>query len=221
MRRFGSTPTTILLVSLVLGTAAEPAMAGIKCWTNNDGVRECGNVIPPEYAQKAHEEISNQGFIIKETARAKTPEELEAARAAAAKKAEEEKLRKQRETEQMTRDQVLLQTFTTEEDLTLAHKGRMAVIESRVKLTQTHVDKLEANLRDLQTQAAREERSGKPISDNLRGDITHVQRQLEANRGFIAQQREEQQELDAKYGADLKRYKALKSGAVRPGQIDD
>ena len=32
---------------------ANPAGANIKCWTNEDGVRECGNKIPPEYSQGA------------------------------------------------------------------------------------------------------------------------------------------------------------------------
>ena len=121
----------------------------------------------------------------------------------------------------MAKDQVLLQTFTTEEDLRLAHQGRMAVIESRIKLTQSHVDKLDSNLQELRSQAAREERAGRPVPDKLREDIAKVQRQIEANRDFIAKQREEQTTLDEKFAEDLNRYQALKSGAMRPGQIDE
>ena len=36
--------TASLLTGLSLGT---PASAAIKCWTNNEGVRECGESVPP------------------------------------------------------------------------------------------------------------------------------------------------------------------------------
>jgi len=48
-----------------------PASAGIKCWTNDDGVRECGNTVPPEYAQKSHRELTGEGITVSTTKRAK------------------------------------------------------------------------------------------------------------------------------------------------------
>ena len=45
-----------VLATLFLLTA--PVQAAIKCWTNKDGVRECGNVVPPEYSQESHTTIS-------------------------------------------------------------------------------------------------------------------------------------------------------------------
>ena len=43
------------LAAVALLALPPMAGAGIKCWTNNDGVRECGNAVPPEYAQQGHE----------------------------------------------------------------------------------------------------------------------------------------------------------------------
>ncbi len=73
------TPTlmTVCLVMLSL-----PAQARIKCWENSDGVRECGEKVPPEYAQKSHKEISNQGITLDESERAKTDEAIGRRRAA-------------------------------------------------------------------------------------------------------------------------------------------
>ena len=59
---------------IVLSSGAE---ATIKCWTNSEGVRECGNSIPPEYSQQGHTELNSQGVVIEENERAKTAEELE------------------------------------------------------------------------------------------------------------------------------------------------
>ena len=46
------------LAALAVALLPLPASAGIKCWTNDDGVRECGNTVPPKYAQKAHRELT-------------------------------------------------------------------------------------------------------------------------------------------------------------------
>ena len=67
-------PFCLIMISL-LGVS-QMAQARIKCWTNKDGVRECGESVPPEYAQKSHQELSDQGTVIEEQARAKTPDAL-------------------------------------------------------------------------------------------------------------------------------------------------
>ena len=78
---YGSFGTVALLALCGYLNSAE---AAIKCWTNKEGVRECGNAVPPEYAQQAHEEKSTSGMTIKRTERSKTPEELAAARSGSA-----------------------------------------------------------------------------------------------------------------------------------------
>ena len=50
-----------LCLTLFVLVLPSQAHGRIKCWTNSEGVRECGNTIPPEYAQKSHEEVSEQG----------------------------------------------------------------------------------------------------------------------------------------------------------------
>ena len=49
--------------------------ARFKCWTNSDGVRECGENVPPEYAQQGHEEINKLGITVDKQERAMTEEE--------------------------------------------------------------------------------------------------------------------------------------------------
>ena len=55
----------ITLGSIVLlTTISGPASARFKCWTNHEGVRECGEKVPPEFAQQGHQEMSKQGVVV-------------------------------------------------------------------------------------------------------------------------------------------------------------
>ena len=67
-----TTFTTLSLLALLLPFHAH----AFKCWTNNEGVRECGNVVPPEYAQQKTRTINERGITTEVKERAKTKEEL-------------------------------------------------------------------------------------------------------------------------------------------------
>ncbi len=211
------------IVLMLVGFAGNPGAvsAGIKCWTNKDGVRECGDRMPPEYAQKGHEEISDSGIKVKVIERAKTAEELEEARRQAAERAESERKLRARASKQLAHDQVLLHTFTTEEDLLLARDGKLAVIESRIKLTQNRVAKMEANLEQLVNKAAKQERGGKPVNEDLRKRIANVEQQVRNHMAYIDARRQEQDEIRQRFADDLQRFQDLKSGKVKPGDLSD
>lgn len=203
------------LASLALGvmlTGFMPlgASAGFKCWTNKDGIRECGNVVPPEYAQQSHSEISETGITLNKTSRAKTDEELKAERAEQARlaaiKAEED--RKKRE--KAAHDRVLLSTFTTEEDLLLARNGQLANIDTRISHTERVLSQLEASLEELRAEAATMERGGKGITPELMQKIAKVQQQIKGSHAFIDERRRYKAELTAQFEADLLRYRELK-----------
>lgn len=190
--------------------APTPAIAGIKCWTNNAGQRECGNAVPPEFAQQGHQELSEHGYTIRSQGRAKTAEELEKERQ------EEERLAKlqaQREQENATQaqsDRVLLQTYTTEEDLMLARSGQLAALDSRIKHTEQIVAKLERTLAQLLSDAASMERSGRVVSAEHHAEIDKVRNQIQSNGGMIEQRSRERAKIIAKFDEDLARYRALR-----------
>jgi len=196
--------------ALVAALLPLPASAGIKCWTNNDGVRECGNVVPPEYAQKSHREITETGVTVSTTTRAKTEEELRAEREEAARTAQAraEAARKKRERE--TKDRVLLSTFTTEKELALAHKDQVAAIDLRIGHTEKILKQLENNLAQLRSQAATLERSGKAITPELKNKMERVQQQMQERYELIENRRLQKAELATQYTQDLDRYRELK-----------
>lgn len=199
--------TSITAGALFALLSATPANAAkIKCWTNNEGVRECGNVVPPEYAQKGHKEVNKRGMTVGTQARAKTPEEIEK------EKLEQEKLERERAlaAEQEKKDRVLLATFSSEDDMKLAHEGKLLVMDTRIKHTEQLIAKLKASLNALVNDAAEQERSGKKVSDETRKDIRDVKQQIAENMGFIQEREQEKVELDAQFEAELARFRKLK-----------
>ncbi len=187
-----------------------PASAGIKCWTNDDGVRECGNTVPPEYAQKSHRELTGEGITVSTTKRAKSKEELRIERAEAARTEaiREEKERKIRE--RKTKDRVLLSTFTTENELSLAHEGQVAAIDIRIDHTEQILGQLKHSLEQLHTQAAKLERRGKPITPELESRIAKTQQKMQDSHNFIERRRQQKAEMAVQYASDLDRYRELK-----------
>jgi hypothetical protein len=198
---------TLTLGGALLTLTSPPAQAEIKCWTNNDGVRECGSVVPPEYAQQEQEKISKGGVTTGKVERAKTEEELELARTEAAAKAEEE--RKQQE--QIAADRKLLDTYPTEDDIALVRDGQIEELEARIKLTENHIEKLHKNLNDIVQHAAAMEKRGEKPDAKVEKDIESVRKQIKEQEGFIVTKRGEQQAVRDRFDSDLKRYREMKS----------
>jgi hypothetical protein len=206
--------TRVILLSLAtLLMVVSTAQAGkIKCWTNSDGIRECGNVLPPEYAQQEHETLNSQGVTTKHFERAKTPEELAEAKRLADIKAEEERLLK----EQYERDQILLQTFSNEDEISMARNGKITAIKTELRLTRASMQNTRDRLRTYHQQAASLERASKPINDKLASDIKLAEQQIADYETFISSKEKEKELIQANFERDMKRYQELKPGLSLP-----
>ena len=197
-----------LILVLVTGLSpSPPAHARIKCWTNKDDIRECGNVVPPEYSQKGHEELSDQGIVIDRKERAKTPEELEEERRLAAIQAEEDRKARKKE----IADRVLLDTFASEDDLVLARDGKLAAIEQTIHVAESRIKKLQKSLNEIMSMAAEMERRGKPPADGTQNEIDVVRAQIAENRAYIKTLHKEQDAVRNAFESDLTRFKELKA----------
>ncbi len=193
----------LLAVSALFTASAE---GRIKCWTNNEGVRECGDAVPPEYAQKEHRVLSEDGVVIEKQKRAKTESEIQEEQNRVREKAEQERLAR----EQAERDRVLQETFASEDDLKMAMDGKLSTITSQIKLRASHIENLEANLNDLVSVAGDMERRGEKPNAKVLQDIDNVRRQMQESESFIKAQHTEQESLKQKFAADLKRLRELR-----------
>lgn len=215
-----NTPRLVLSLGLVLGLglAAGPVVVEaknegggkIKCWHNKDGVRECGNAVPPEYAQQQTEVKDKSGLTVKTQERAKTQEELDAERAAAKAKADADAVEK----EKQKRDRVLLDTYASEDDLLLSRDGQINQLDSQVRQTNITIGKLQKNLDAFISRAADAERKGEKPSKELTDNIDSVRKQIADNQRFIETKHKEQQEIMDRFGDNIKRFRELKGMPV-------
>lgn len=195
------------LATILAFTADTATAATIKCWTNKEGVKECGTTVPPEYAQQEHEELNKQGIVVNIQERAKTDAELAEAKHQAELAAEE---RKQKEAEQR-KDQILLSTFAKVEDIESARNDKILTIEASISLAEKRKGKIETDLNSRIKAAADEERKGKTLNEALLKDIESLKRQASENEEYIAEQQRQIEEARAAYAADIERFKKLKS----------
>lgn len=207
--------TFILCLCLCWGAmeamARSPSGSGrMVCWTNNDGVRECGDRVPPEYAQQESKELNQRGMVIKETERAKTEEELQQAREEAQAQAEEERLVQ----EQAKKDKMLLNTFFSVEEIEKSRDSKIERVQISIDHAEKRSTKMKEDLDKLTKQAADAERAGKAPAPQLLKDIESLQRQLQTNEQLLADRRLEQEELRASYEKDIERFKELKPEAA-------
>ena len=199
------TVTTLTFICMALLVLSTPAQARIKCWENSDGVRECGETVPPEYAQKSHREISNQGITLEESAKVKTEEErLEEERLLAIQKEEEAK-----KAEAEAQDKILLDTYSNTDDIQMTSDGKVAALESTINLANKRNEKIQSALDKRTAAAAAKELAGKQPSEELLKDIRSLKRQVKNNNKFIADKRLEQEETRKEYTEKVERFVEL------------
>lgn len=196
----------LVFTALVIAGVSFSGQARIKCWTNKDGVRECGETVPPEYSQKEHQELNERGMVVKEKERAKTEEELEEEARQAFIEAEKQRL----EEEQAKQDRILLFTYSKVSDIELARDDQLAAIEANIKVTEKRNEKIREDLDKRTADAAAVERAGKEPNEALLKDIESLKRQIRNNEQYIENRREEMQEIEEEYAVKIKRFKELK-----------
>jgi hypothetical protein len=195
------------LISMSLVVISTSAHARIKCWKNSDGVRECSNTVPPEYSQQAYEEISSQGVTVDKSEKAQTEEERLEEERLAAIQAEEDA----RKAKIVAQNKILLDTYSNTDDIQMTSDGKIAALESTIKLAIKRNEKIQANLDKDTAAAVATELEGKQPSADLLKDIESLERQIKNNDKFIAEKRVEQEDIKKEYAEKIARFNKLKS----------
>ncbi len=194
--------------AIVIGVSVPAAQAqGIKCWTNQYGGTECGNVVPPEYSQKEHAEFNDRAVKVEEVKRAKTSEELEAERRAAAEEKAAEKRRQEKEAE----DQKLLDLFGSEDDIQTTLEARLNNIDLSIERIGNFISNTEKNLGDLKNSL--EVESSRHLSaeqkTKIRQDIIEVSQRIQKQKLILSAKMREKDSVRAEFADYLTRYQQI------------
>ena len=183
---------------------ANHVSARMKCWTNSEGIKECGDKIPPEYTQQGYQELSKGGIVLEEKERIKTKEELEKAKKEAAIIAREE----EKERNKKIHDKMLLETFVTIKEIETTRDEKIEAVESTIKITQKRIIKLQYLLDDELNQNSLDKQiDGKDKKFNT---AESLKEQISDNKKFIKNKIDEQGKIKKTYIEYISRFKKLK-----------
>lgn len=198
--------SVLYVLSIVLIGSAFCAQAKMYKWVDDEGQVHFGDKVPVKFIEKAHDELNNQGVVIKRKAAERTAEQkLQDKRLAKLKKQQalKEKRRKQQ-------DRVLLATYTTERDLILARDARLDAVESQIKLADTIVRDSNKNLVQLNKQVKNIEASDREVPADIYGRLAVEREQVKTQSLVMAQHKKRRDEISKQFDGYIKRFKELK-----------
>ena len=174
-------------------------------WVDKDGNVTYSDQVPPSEAERAREELNQQGVAVNRVERALTAEEKAALQA----QREAEAIAQREAEEQARRDHVLLASYPSERDLERSFRERFDLLSTVVKNAQMSLTSQEKSLADLLAHAAQLEQSGKPVPAPVKASIETARRQTEEQRSFLQKQHDEEKALQKEYEQTLGRYREL------------
>lgn len=187
------------------------AQAKLYKWVDDKGVTHYGEIIPPEYADKDNVQFSDKGRVIKKNEKLSAEEQRANDEIAAKKRAEDKAALEQRR-----KDNMLLSTFSNENEIDLARDRNLRQVEAVINGIQLLQKSAQKNMEGFQQEAEQRTKAGKKIPDSLQADITEAENQVKKLQQDLVKAQEKSAAIRASYEADKARYRELTgSNAVK------
>jgi len=191
---------------VLFGIPGFSAFAATYKWVDEHGVTHYGDSIPLEYRDRANIEMNKRGVILKKNDPALTVEE---------RKAKEAELAKQRKqaTEQKRKDTILMNTYSSVEEIDLARDRNLQQIELIIKNIQEQKKAVQADLDARRDLAEAYSQVNKPVPEGLLQDVEALEKNKQDLETAIAQKRKAADEIRARFEQDKRRYIELTQSA--------
>lgn len=198
-----STPK--LLIALLVATAALPGHTGefYCCQDAANGRRVCGDTVPEQCRGRAYRVLDSAGNVVREVGPPLTPEQK-------AELALENKRKKQLEDaarEQRRRDQALLDTYASLEDIDLAQRKAEADVNFAIKDARSKLTVAEGKRRKFADEAEFYKKRTMPAE--LQKDLRAVEHEVKLLQDLIDLKTKDFETIKAKYDGDRRRYMEL------------
>lgn len=188
---------SVVSIALLLAAFSLGAEAKLYKWVDEKGETHYGEVIPPEYAGQDRKELNKQGMEVK-------PQEKKAQKQSARIPTDEELA-------QERKDQALLNSFTTPEDIDIARDRNLQQVNAHISGVQMRMKTADEDLAGFQKEKDDLLRAKKEVPKGLQDDIDHAAAKLAKLKGELERAQEEAGKISARYDADKKRFIELKS----------
>jgi len=195
-------PICVLLCGCLLVPAAVLAQEAERKvyyrYTNDQGVQVLEDRIPPKYVAKGYEVVSLTGEVIKTVDPAPTAEE--------AKRMEQEQ---QARREQERYDKELKRRYSTVKDIRDAKRRNLADLQGNISILESNLNNVRNQISDLETRAARIERSGGQVSDTILNNLSTLRAEVVDLQVQIEQREQEYQAAEEKFDRDIERFREI------------
>ena len=203
----------VLFVTAALYIVSGSAVAApLYKWVDENGQVRYSDRLPPTQVRKEHQQLNSQGVVVTTKEAARSEEEIAAE--AEAKRQQELQAAEQAKLDEVQdkKDQVLLLTFSSENELTLARDDRIEVLDSVIRLITKSIESTQTKLSELEATAevnytAKE----KEVPGGLAQKIEHFSRKIESRTDQLLLKIEEKNRINEQYERDLARFRELKS----------
>jgi len=213
--RFGTTIFSILFfLAVLLATAS--AMAGkVYRWVDENGEVHYSETLPPNFEDKTHDVLDEQGIIRSEgeslvppppkPAHEDEPKELprdssgmQRPKAMYSEKALQEQM-----------DRFLLLRYDSEQEIESAMNVEIKQLEYDRRLLQKSRDSMSESYRGQIREAANQQRSGTEVKSEATSSIMDLQARLENNANLLVGLKVREENIRKSFEAELERYRYL------------
>jgi len=206
-------PVSLVLLLAAFSTqAAAPAGPGrFYCC---EGGRICGDAMPEQCRGKAYRILDSAGNVIKEVGPPKTAEQKAQEAAEALRKKElEEQAREQRR-----KDQALLDTYATLQDIDMAQQKAEADVNLAIQSAQNKIDDARKRRKKFEDEAEFYKKKALPpeVAKGMR-DIDH---EIKTQQELLDVKKGDAATIRSKYDADRKRYSQLTGRTTAPATTE-
>jgi hypothetical protein len=214
MKRDRIATCVFALLGLCLAMAAPGAVAaGMYKWTDEKGIVHYSDQMPPEAVNKGTIVMDKQGRPVKKIEATPTPEQQKA------KEQEDERQKsivRQRD-EQTRKDQALLQSYTSEDEIEFARGRAISAVTIQIKSAETYTTDLTRRKQELEKQKVA--LAGKPMPAALENELTSLNDELGRQSRLLALKKDELSTISARYDIDRRRWQEIKADQSRAAAV--
>lgn len=188
---------------LVLLAASTAQGANLLCCQDQNGRRACSDSLPEQCRGRPYKVLDGAGNVIKEVGPPLTAEQKAQAEAEARRKKEQEAAQQ----EQRRKDQALLATYSSLQDIESARSRSEADVQEAIKQAESRIAALRQKRKKFENEA--EFYRNKAVPPEVAKGLRDIDSAVKAESSIVDAKKAEFQIIRAKYDDDKRRYLEL------------
>ena len=206
----------VAAVLLGAGTVADAASTPnpkqqVYKWTDEKGMVHYGDTVPPQYADQDQTVLNSQGVPVTTIPGRRTPEQQAAE---SSRRATEDHAR-QTAALNRQRDQNLLATYLTVEEIEALRDRRADILDGQARVTTTYLEQLRARQHQLEQQVQKfrpynTASNALPLPERVAEDLVRATSDIATQERNLESKQKEVEKMRAQFASDIARFRELK-----------